>query len=281
MKLIRFGEVGNERPGILTESGVRKDASAHVRDWDSDFFRNGGFEQMASLPVTSLPDVPKNARWGACVARPWKIICIAANYHDHAKESGKSVPPEPMIFMKSTTAINGPYDPIRIPRKSAKTDWEIELAFVIGKDARYLKSEKEAARHIFGYCLANDVSERAFQIEHYGQFTKGKSCDTFCPLGPFLVTSDELADPCNLSMKLKVNGKTMQDSNTSEMVYKPYFLVHYLSQFMTLEAGDVVCTGTPAGVGAGRNPQVFLKVGDRLDLEIEGLGNQSSTCIES
>lgn len=280
MKLVRFGEFRNEKPAILTEDGKRRDCSAHFTDWNRDFFIDDGLKKLAEIDTNSLPIVDENVRWGSCVTRPGKVVCIAANYADHAKEGGSTVPDEPKIFLKSTTAVVGPYDTIMIPPGSEDTDYEIELAIVIGRDASYLESEQVVKEYIAGYCIANDVSERNFQKNHAGQFTKGKSCDTFCPLGPFMLTPEQ-TDPEKLAMKLQINGETMQDSCTRYMVFKPAFLVYYISQFMTLEAGDVISTGTPAGVGGARNPKIFLKDGDELILEIEQLGTQRNTCKQT
>ncbi len=280
MKLIRFGQHKREKPGVLLD-GQRKDCSAHFRDWDLDFFQSGGLAQLQSLLLRQgprLPDVPGDARWGACIARPGKVVCIGLNYSDHAKESGMPIPAEPIVFMKGSNTVVGPYDDILIPRKSMKTDWEVELGVVIGREARYLDSPQQAAGCIAGYCISHDVSERQFQLERGGQWTKGKSCDTFNPLGPFLATPDELADPGNLAMSLEVNGQRRQTGNTNTMIFNPAVVVHYLSQFMTLEAGDVISTGTPPGVGFGMKPPQYLKAGDVVELKIEALGEQRQTC---
>ena len=255
MHLLRFGERGKERPGILWE-GKRKDLSAFFKDWEHDFFQQGGINELRDLMRKNphLPAIPEAERWGSCVARPGKVLCIGLNYSDHAKESGMPIPAEPIVFQKGSNTVVGPYDPILIPRKSQKTDWEVELGLVIGKDARYLDSPEQAREYIAGFCISHDVSEREFQLERGGQWTKGKSCDNFNPLGPFLVTPDELKDVHHLSMSLAVNGVTMQNGNTQTMIFNSYFIVHYLSQFMTLEAGDVITTGTPPGVGMGKKP---------------------------
>lgn len=275
MKLIRFGELGQEKPGLVVD-GQRKDCSQHFADWDREFFRREGLTQVANLLATGavLPDVPSAARWASPIARPGKIVCIGLNYRDHAAETGAVLPTEPLIFMKATSALAGPFDKVLIPRTSQKTDYEIELAVVIGRDASYLASPADANDYIAGYALANDVSERHFQKERGGQMTKGKSCDTFFPLGPWLATRDEIADPLQLPMRLTVNGDPRQAATTGEMVFGPAMLVHYLSQFMTLEAGDVISTGTPSGVGLGRKPPEFLRGGDVLELSIAGLGEQ-------
>ena len=279
MKLIRFGLPGKEKPGVLMD-GKRKDLSNYFKDWNRDFFRNGGLNELQKIisGKSQLPDVSENERWGSCIARPGKVIGIGLNYSDHAKESGMTLPTEPIVFLKGTNTVVGPNDPILIPRKSKKTDWEVELGIIIGKDARYLNSTEESKQYIAGYCISNDVSEREFQLERLGQWTKGKSCDNFNPIGPWMSTADEINDPQNLSMQLWVNGKQMQNGNSSTMVFNCYFLVHYLSQFMTIEAGDFITTGTPPGVGMGMNPQQYLKEGDVVELSIEGLGKQRQVC---
>ena len=281
MRLIRFGEVGKEKPGVLTADGRRKDCSAYFSDWDHSFFQNNGLTKLAKLVAQSedsLPEVPEGARWGACVARPWKVICIGLNYSDHAAESGMPVPSEPIVFMKATNTVVGPYDDVVIPRGSEKTDWEVELGIVIGKNARLLASPQDSANYIAGYCICNDISERAFQLERGGQWTKGKSCDTFCPVGPFLATADEIKDVNDLAMTLDVNGQRMQNGSSRTMIFDVHYLVHYLSQFMTLEAGDVISTGTPPGVGLGQKPPKYLKSGDMMELSIAGLRSQRQVC---
>jgi len=280
MKLVRFGLRGQEKPGIVTADGRMKDVSAQVRDYDHAFFSGGGLESLRAVASTpdSLPDVPAGTRIGAPVARPRNVFAIGLNYSEHAKETGAAIPPEPILFMKATGAICGPHDPILIPRGSKKTDWEVELGLVIGRDARYLPSKEAARDHIAGFCVANDVSERAFQLERGGQWSKGKSSDNFLPLGPWLVTADEVANPQQLGLTLEVNGMSRQKGNTSTMIFDVWHIVHYLSQFLTLEAGDVVITGTPPGVGMGMKPQVFLKAGDVVTLAIDDLGSQQSVC---
>lgn len=275
MKLLRFGNPGEEKPGIEINR-QRKDLSHHFKDWDHDFFQNEGLNQLSELINTGsqFPDVPEEARWGSCIARPGKVICIGLNYSDHAKESGMAIPEEPIVFQKGSNTVVGPYDNILIPRGSTKTDWEVELGIVIGKDAKYLNSVDEAPGYIAGYCISNDVSEREFQLERGGQWTKGKSCDNFNPLGPWLVTPDEVDDVHSLPMTLAVNGQEMQHGNTRTMIFDCYYVVHYLSQFMTLEAGDLISTGTPPGVGMGMSPPTYLKDGDVVELSIEGLGTQ-------
>jgi 2-keto-4-pentenoate hydratase/2-oxohepta-3-ene-1,7-dioic acid hydratase in catechol pathway len=278
MKLLRYGERGSEKPGMLDADGKIRDLSGHVDDIAGDVLFDDGLARLAAIDPASLPLVEGEPRLGACVAGMTKFICIGLNYADHAAESGMEVPPEPVIFMKANSAICGPNDPIIIPRNSVKTDWEVELAVVIGKPAKYV-SEDEALDYVAGYALTNDVSEREFQIERAGNWTKGKSCDNFGQIGPWLVTRDEVADPQNLSMWCDVNGERMQDGSTRTMVYGVKHLVSYLSQFMTLHPGDVISTGTPPGVGMGKKPQVYLKPGDVVTLGIEGLGEQRQDVI--
>jgi 2-keto-4-pentenoate hydratase/2-oxohepta-3-ene-1,7-dioic acid hydratase in catechol pathway len=258
---------------MIDADGAIRDLSAHVGDIAGATLSPASLAGLAKIDPASLPLVPGNPRFGPCVAGVGKFICIGLNYSDHAAETGAKVPPEPIIFMKATSAIVGPDDDVVIPRGSEKTDWEVELGFVIGKTAKYV-SEADALDHVAGYCVVNDVSERAFQAERSGQWTKGKSCDTFGPIGPWLVTRDEVADPQDLKMWLTVNGETMQDGSTKTMVYGVAFLVSYLSQFMSLLPGDIVTTGTPPGVGLGMKPPRFLKAGDVVELGIEGLGKQ-------
>jgi 2,4-didehydro-3-deoxy-L-rhamnonate hydrolase len=283
MKLVRFGAVGEERPGLLTSDGKRVDLSQHFDDWDSGFFRRGGLNDLAGLlskrDLISFPSVAENVRVGAPIARPGKIVCVGLNYSDHAAESGMEIPKEPILFMKAANTVVGPYDNLIIPRGSKKTDWEVELGLVIGKDARYLSSPDEASEFIAGYCLSHDVSEREFQLERGGQWSKGKSCDTFNPMGPMLVTKDELPNVQSLAMSLNVNGERRQSGNTSNMIFDVFTLVHYISQFMTLEAGDLISTGTPPGVGLGMKPPQYLKAGDVVELSIEHLGTQRQVCV--
>ncbi|RWA98641.1 fumarylacetoacetate hydrolase family protein [Mesorhizobium sp.] len=276
MKLLRYGEAGSERPGLLDADGTIRDLSAHVTDIAGKALDPAALETLSKLDPQSLPAVSGNPRIGACVAGTGKFICIGLNYSDHAAETGATVPPEPIIFMKASSAIVGPDDDVLIPRGSVKTDWEVELGVVIGRKAKYV-TEAEALNYVAGYCVAHDVSERAFQAERQGQWTKGKSCDTFGPIGPWLVTKDEVQDPQNIPMWLKVNGKTMQNGSTKTMVYGVAYLVSYLSQFMSLHPGDIISTGTPPGVGLGMKPPVFLKPGDVVELGIEGLGMQKQT----
>lgn len=273
MKLIRFGEINNEKTGVILNNEY-VDTSSFGEDYDERFFDTGGLKRLEEFLESighKLPKIPAGARLGSPVARPSKIICIGLNYADHAKETKASTPTEPIIFFKSTSALAGPYDEVTIPKNSHKTDWEVELAVVIEKKVSYA-DEAEAIDAVAGYCLHNDLSERAFQIERGGQWVKGKSCDTFAPLGPFLATKDEIADVNNLRIWLSVNGKKMQDSNTSNLIFKIPFIVSYISQFMTLLPGDIISTGTPAGVGLGMDPQVYLKDGDVMELGIDGLG---------
>lgn len=281
MKLIRFGPFKKEKPGVELADGRRKDCSDLFRDWDAHFLGGDGVARLAEFVAQrgdALPDVPKGARLGAPIARPGKVICIGLNYADHAAESGMPVPTEPIVFMKASNTVVGPFDDILIPRGSLKTDWEVELGVVIGREARYLASPADAAKHVAGYCVSNDVSERHFQLERGGQWTKGKSCDTFNPLGPWLVTADEVGDVNALDMTLDLNGTPTQRGNTRTMVFDCAYLVHYLSQFMTLEPGDLISTGTPPGVGLGMKPPRYLKKGDVVELSIAGLGTQRQVC---
>ena len=282
MKTLRY-RLGNEvKPGILDKDGNIRDASSLVSDWDNENVTIEKLNEVKKTGFNTLPIVEKNDGIAPCVCKKsvGKFICIGLNYADHAKESGLEVPPEPIIFAKATSAIIGPNDNVEIPRKSVKSDWEVELGVVIGKEAKYI-SEDEAQSHIAGYCVINDLSEREFQIEHSGQWVKGKSCDTFGPIGPYLVTTDEVPDPQNLKLWLELNGKRMQDGSTNTMVYGVNFLVSYLSQFMSLQPGDIISTGTPPGVGMGMKPQVFLKPGDEMRLGIEGLGMQTQKTIQA
>jgi 2-keto-4-pentenoate hydratase/2-oxohepta-3-ene-1,7-dioic acid hydratase in catechol pathway len=272
MKLMRVGEPGREKPALLDKDGKIRDLSAHVADIAGEAIGPAGLAKIASLDVANLPLIPEG-RIGACVAGTGKFICIGLNFSDHAAETGAKVPPEPIIFMKATSAIVGPNDAVLIPRGSEKADWEVELGVVIGKTAKYV-SEADALDYVAGYCVSHDVSERAFQTERSGQWTKGKSCDTFGPIGPWLVTRDEIENPQDLGMWLTVNGTTMQNGSTKTMVFGVAYLVSYLSQFMSLHPGDVISTGTPPGVGMGMKPPRYLKAGDVVELGIEGLGRQ-------
>ncbi|MBD8552972.1 fumarylacetoacetate hydrolase family protein [Rhizobium sp. CFBP 8762] len=280
MKLLRYGPQGQEKPGLLDQDGKIRDLSGHIHDVAGQALLPETLERLRALDVASLPVVEGFPRLGPCVAGTGKFICIGLNYSDHAAETGATVPPEPIIFMKATSAICGPNDDVEIPRTSLKTDWEVELGVVIGKTAKYV-SEADALDHVAGYCVINDVSERAFQAERSGQWTKGKSADTFGPTGPWLVTQDEVADPQNLKMWLEVNGHRYQDGSTKTMVYGVRYLVAYLSQFMSLQPGDIISTGTPPGVGLGQKPNVFLKAGDVMRLGIEGLGEQQQTTVQA
>jgi 2-keto-4-pentenoate hydratase/2-oxohepta-3-ene-1,7-dioic acid hydratase in catechol pathway len=278
MKLLRHGPAGAEKPGILDADGTPRDLSGVVRDIAGPVLSDAGLAAIRVADIAPLPAVPAGTRLGPCVGATGKFICIGLNYADHAAESGLNVPPEPVVFMKATSAICGPNDPIIIPRGSEKTDWEVELGVIIGTRAKYV-SEADAMKYVAGYAVTNDVSERAFQTERSGQWTKGKSCDNFGQIGPWLVTRDEVTDPQNLPMWLTVNGQTMQNGSTRTMVYGVAFLVSYLSQFMTLHPGDVISTGTPPGVGLGMKPPRYLKPGDVVELGIEGLGKQRQDVI--
>jgi 2,4-diketo-3-deoxy-L-fuconate hydrolase len=280
MKLIRFGEIGKEKPGICLD-GINYDVSGFIKDYDEEFFGNGGIPQLAEMTEknrTMLPKLPNEVRLGSPIARPSKIICIGLNYIDHATETGATLPTEPVIFMKATTALCGPFDEVTIPRDSVKTDWEVELAIVIGRKASYVE-QTDAMEYIAGYCLHNDISEREFQLERNGTWDKGKGCDTFAPIGPWLVTKDEIADPHKLKLWLSVNGKKMQNGTTANLVFDIPFLVSYVSRFMTLLPGDVISTGTPAGVGLGFKPAIYLKPGDVMELGIDGLGESKQKCV--
>ena len=280
MKLIRFGTINKEKPGVLLPDGTKFDVSAFVSDYNEDFFGDDGIEKLQTWLDKNqdlCPIIEDTIRWGAPLARPSKIVCVGLNYAKHAAESGMEVPQEPVLFFKATSAIVGPFDNIIIPKGSTKTDWEVELAIVIGKTASYV-SEKNAMDHIAGYVLHNDVSERAFQIERSGQWVKGKSCDTFAPLGPFIATKDEITDPNNLNLWLKLNGVIMQNSSTSDFIFNIQHVVSYISQFMTLLPGDVISTGTPFGVGLGLTPPKYLKNGDIVELGIEHLGVSRQVC---
>ena len=280
MKTLRYREGNSVKPGIVDKEGKIRDASSIVDDWDNTTVTVEKLHSIQSADLSSLPVVDNNVSIAPCVCKQsiGKFICIGLNYSDHAEETGMEVPPEPIMFMKATSAVTGPNDDVIIPKNSFKSDWEVELGAIIGKEAKYI-SEVQSQDHIAGYCVVNVLSERAFQIERSGQWVKGKSCDTFGPIGPYLVTKDEVVDPQNLKMWLDVNGKRMQDGTTSTMVYGVNFLVSYLSQFMSLQPGDIISTGTPPGVGMGKKPQVFLKPGDVMRLGIEGLGEQKQMTV--
>jgi 2-keto-4-pentenoate hydratase/2-oxohepta-3-ene-1,7-dioic acid hydratase in catechol pathway len=278
MKLIRFGKEGQEKPGIHLE-GKNYDLSAFIKDYDESFFEQNGLQKLAGIVIEEkLPLVEDGQRIGSPIARPSKILCIGLNYAKHAKETGAAIPTEPILFMKSTSSLTGPFDNIIIPKNSEKTDWEVELGVVIGKKASYV-SEEEAMDYVAGYVLHNDVSERAFQLERGGTWDKGKGCDSFAPLGPWLVTKDEIPNPHKLRLWLSLNGKMMQDSNTDDLIFNIPQLISYSSQFMTLLPGDVISTGTPAGVGLGFSPNIYLKPGDVVELGIDGLGSSKQTAI--
>ena len=280
MKLLRYGDAGQEKPGILDSDGNIRDLSAQVTDIAGDVLGDDQLAAIAAHDINSLPIVNGNPRIGPCVAGVGKFLCIGLNYSDHAAESGMDVPPEPVLFMKATSTICGPNDDVEIPRGSNATDWEVELGVVIGKPTKYV-SEDEALDHVAGYCVINDVSERDWQLRRAGQWVKGKSCDTFGPIGPWLVTRDEVPDPQALSMYLDVNGRRFQDGTTKTMVYGVAHVVSYLSQFMSLQPGDVISTGTPPGVGMGQKPEpIYLKAGDVMELGVEGLGTQRQKTVQ-
>ena len=273
MKLMRVGKPGKEVPAILDSQGIIRDLSAHVSDIDGNLFADDSVKRIASIDLSSLPEIDKNVRIGPAISKVGKFICVGLNYADHAAESGMDVPSEPVLFMKATSSIIGPNDTVELPPTSKKSDWEVELGVVIGKETKYV-SEKDALAHIAGYCVINDLSEREFQIEKEGQWCKGKGCDTFGPIGPYLVTTDEITDSNSLEIWLELNGERVQNGNTRTMVYKVPFLVSYISQFMSLQPGDIISTGTPPGVGLGFNPPKYLKEGDVMRLGISGLGEQ-------
>jgi len=278
MKLLRVGTKGNEKPAILDKNGKIRDLSSEIKDLNPDNLNFETISKLKNINLEKLPELSKTDRIGSCVEKPGKFIGIGLNYSDHAAETGAKVPPEPIVFMKATSSINGPNDDIEISSNSKKMDWEVELGIVIGRDTKNI-SEKDAPNHILGYCLINDISEREWQIEKMGQWVKGKSHDTFGPIGPYLVTKDEISDINNLNMSLDVNGKRMQTGNTGTMIFNVFFIVSYLSKYMSLQPGDVITTGTPPGVGMGKKPQVFLKAGDKMRLSIEHLGEQNSKVV--
>jgi len=279
MKLLRYGPKGQEKPGLLDTDGVLRDLSGEIDDVAGGALSDNVLQRLREIDPASLPVVEGTPRIGACVGQVGKFICIGLNYDDHAAESNMAIPDEPIVFFKATSAISGPNDPIEIPRGASKTDWELELAVVIGKEAKYVAVE-DALTHVAGYCIANDVSERDFQLRRSGQWVKGKSADTFGPIGPWLVTRDEIADPQALGMKLDVNGIRFQDGSTRTMHFTVAEVISHLSQFMSLQPGDVISTGTPPGVGMGQKPEVYLKAGDRMVLAIEGLGEQRYEVIQ-
>ena len=278
MKLLRCGPLNKEKPAVLDKNGKIRDISSHIDDLNPQNISFTNLEKLKNINLESLPEIPSSERIGSCVANPGKFVGIGLNYSDHAAETGAKIPTEPIVFMKATSCIVGPNDDVVIPKNSKKTDWEVEIAFVIGKETKYIK-EEDAPKHIFGYCLVNDVSEREFQIEKLGQWVKGKSADTFGPIGPYLVTKDEIPDVQDLNLSLDVNGKRMQIGNTNNMIFNINYILSYLSNFMSLQAGDIITTGTPPGVGMGMKPQVFLKSGDVMKLTIDHLGEQKQTVV--
>ena len=279
MKLLRYGSVGNEKPGLLDQDGSIRDLSSVINDIDGETLSPRSIEQLSGIELESLPTVAGEPRLGTCVGNISKLVCIGLNYSDHAKESGMAIPTEPIVFMKAISAISGPNDNIELIRGSKKTDWEVELGIVIGSHTKYV-TEDDALDHVAGYCVVNDISERHWQLERQGNWTKGKSGDTYGPVGPWMVTRDEVPNPQALDLWLKVNGKTMQDGNTDTMIFGVKTIVSYLSQCMSLQPGDVIATGTPPGVGQGMNPPVFLKAGDEVETSVAGLGTQKQTVIE-
>jgi len=278
MKLLRVGTKGNERPAILDKNGKIRDLSSQIKDLIPDNLNFETILKLKNIDLEKLPELLKTDRIGPCVGKPGKFVAIGLNYSDHAAETGAKVPSEPIVFMKATSCISGPDDDVELASNSKKLDWEVELGIVIGKETKNI-SEKEAANHILGYCLVNDVSEREWQIEKLGQWVKGKSHDTFGPIGPYLVTTDEIEDVNNLNLSLDVNGKRMQTGSTNKMIFNVYYIVSYLSKFMSLQSGDIITTGTPPGVGMGKKPQVFLKAGDKIRLSIDNLGEQNSKVV--
>lgn len=280
MKLVRFGEAGQEKPGVIDAEGVIRSLEGVVDDVAGATLLPESLAKLSELDPTGLPAVETGVRFGPCVAGVGKFLCIGLNYADHAAESGMELPPEPVVFMKATSSIVGPYDDVEIPRGSTKSDWEVELGVVIGATAKYV-SEEDALKHVAGYCVVNDLSEREYQLERSGQWVKGKSCDTFAPIGPYLVTSDEVPDPQELSLWLEVDGHRYQDGSTKTMVFGVAHLVSYLSQFMSLQPGDIISTGTPPGVGLGQDPPTYLKPGQTMRLGVEGLGEQTQQTVES
>tara|TARA_B100001123_G_C15274705_1_gene1011699 strand:- start:1170 stop:2018 length:849 start_codon:yes stop_codon:yes gene_type:complete len=282
MKTLRYRQNNSVKPGILDNDGNIRNASSIVEDWDNNTIKTDRLNELLKTDLTNLPIVKSIDGIAPCLAKEsiGKFICIGLNYADHAEETGQKVPPEPIIFFKATSAVIGPNDNVEIPKNSTKSDWEVELGVIIGKEAKYIE-EDESQSHIAGYCVVNDLSERKFQIEHSGQWVKGKSCDTFGPIGPYIVTADEVKDPQNLKLWLDLNGKRMQDGSTKTMVYGVNFLISYISKFMSLQPGDIISTGTPPGVGMGLNPQVWLKPGDEMHLGIEGLGEQKQKTVSA
>ena len=273
MKLLRCGNKGSEKPAVLDKKGKIRDLSSSIRDLDPENLNFETLSKLKKINLESLPEISKSTRIGSCINRPGKFVAIGLNYSDHAAETGVKPPSEPIVFMKATSCIVGPNDDVIIPKNSKKTDWEVEIAFVVGKEAKYI-SEKDAPNHIFGYCIVNDISEREFQIEKMGQWVKGKSADTFGPIGPYLVTTDEIANVQKLNLSLNLNGQETQRGNTNKMIFNINFILSYLSNFMSLQPGDIVTTGTPPGVGMGKKPPLYLKSGDEMHLTIDHLGEQ-------
>ena len=278
MKLLRIGSKGKEKPAVIDKEGKIRDISSYIKDFEPETLNFEKINKLKEINLDTLPEFSNSERVGACISNPRKFIAIGLNYIDHAKETGAKPPSEPIIFMKATSSISGPFDNIEIHKDSKKLDWEVELGIIIGKEAKYI-SENQSQDHILGYCLVNDVSEREWQIEKMGQWVKGKSHDTFGPIGPYLVTKDEIKNINNLNMSLDVNGKRMQTGNTNMMIFNVDIIVSYLSKFMTLQTGDLITTGTPTGVGMGMSPQIYLKPGDEMKLGIEGLGEQTQKTI--
>jgi len=274
MKFLRCGNIGKEKPAALDKNGKIRDISSHITDLNPDNINFASLERLKKIDLEKLPEISKSTRIGSCITKPGKFIGIGLNFSDHAAEIGAQIPKEPIVFMKAPSCISGPNDAIIIPKNSKKCDWEVEIAFIIGKETKNI-SEAEAKNHIFGYCIVNDVSEREWQLEGTGQWVKGKSSDTFGPVGPYLVTGNEIKDVQNLNMNLEVNGKNMQKGNTNKMIFNINFLLSYLSKFMSLQAGDIITTGTPPGIGNAKKPPIFLKVGDKVKLSIDELGEQN------
>ena len=278
MKLLRVGAKKKEKPAVLDKNGKIRDISSHIKDLNPDSLNFETINKLNDINFENLPELSSSERIGSCITNPGKFVAIGLNYSDHAAETGAKPPSEPIVFMKATSSINGPNDDIEIYKDSKKLDWEVELGIVIGKDLKNI-SEKESEKHILGYCLVNDISEREWQIEKMGQWVKGKSHDTFGPIGPYLVSKDDISDINNLNLSLDVNGKRMQTGNSKTMIFNVFYLVSYLSKFMSLQAGDIITTGTPPGVGMGMKPQVFLKAGDKIRLSIDNLGEQNSKVV--
>ena len=273
MKLLRCGNKNNEKPAVLDKNGKIRDLSSKISDFNPETLNFENLAKLQKIDLETLPEISNTTRIGSCITNPGKFIAIGLNYSDHAAETGAKIPSEPIVFMKATSCINGPNDDVIIPNNSKKTDWEVEIAFVIGKETKYI-SEKDSPNHILGYCIVNDISEREWQIEKMGQWVKGKSADTFGPLGPYLVTKDEIPDVQKLNLSLDINGQRMQTGNTDKMIFSINFILSYLSNFMSLQPGDIVTTGTPPGVGMGKKPPLYLKSGDEIQLTIDHLGNQ-------